>query len=112
MTLPGTLTVATSRYSASQKVVESGLAPVRTTSGAPRFRLGYELAGDVGMLAPTACARSRTGPSSRRPTALASTASASTQSAPPSSPLGPEHTHALRGVPGSWRVFAASSPEG
>ena len=46
------LTVATSRYFARQKVSDSGLAPVRTTVGAPRFRLGYELAGNVGMLAP------------------------------------------------------------
>lgn len=46
------LTIATSRYAARQKVIESGLAPVRTTTGAPRFRLGYELAGNVGMLAP------------------------------------------------------------
>ena len=46
------LTIATSRYFARQKVIESGLAPVRTTVGAPRFRLGYELAGSVAMLAP------------------------------------------------------------
>ncbi len=46
------LTIATSRYAAGEKVVASGLAPVRTTVGAPRFRLGYELAGSVGMLAP------------------------------------------------------------
>lgn len=46
------LTIATSRYFARQKVMYSGLAPVRTTVGAPRFRLGYELAGNVAMLAP------------------------------------------------------------
>jgi len=46
------MTLATSRYAAREKVVASGLAPVRTTTGAPRFRLGYELAGNVGMLAP------------------------------------------------------------
>jgi hypothetical protein len=46
------LTIATSRYVAREKVVASGLAPVRTTVGAPRFRLGYELASNVGMLAP------------------------------------------------------------
>jgi hypothetical protein len=46
------LTIATSRYFARQKVIESGLAPVRTTTGAPRFRLGYELDGNVAMLAP------------------------------------------------------------
>lgn len=45
-------TIATSRYSARQRVVESGLAPVRTTIGAPKFPLGYELAGSVAMLAP------------------------------------------------------------
>jgi hypothetical protein len=46
------LTIATSRYFARQKVIESGLAPVRTTTGAPRSWLGYELAGNVAMLAP------------------------------------------------------------
>jgi len=46
------LTFATSRYFGRQKVFDSGLAPVRTTTGAPRFALGYELAGNVGMLAP------------------------------------------------------------
>jgi hypothetical protein len=46
------LTIATSRYAARQKVIDSGLAAVRTTVGAPRFRLGYELAGSVSMLAP------------------------------------------------------------
>jgi hypothetical protein len=46
------LTIATSRDAAREKVIASGLAPVRTTVGAPRFRLGYELAGNVGMLAP------------------------------------------------------------
>jgi hypothetical protein len=49
---PDTLTIATSRYAAREKVVASGLSPVRTTVGAPRFRLGYELAGNVAMLAP------------------------------------------------------------
>ncbi len=46
------LTVATSRYFARQKVIDSGLAPVGTTTGAPRFPLGYELAGNIGLLAP------------------------------------------------------------
>ena len=46
------LTVATSRYQAREKIAASGLAPVRTTTGAPRFRLGYELDGNVAMLAP------------------------------------------------------------
>ena len=36
------LTIATSRYAAREKVVASGLAPVRTTVGHPRVRLGYE----------------------------------------------------------------------
>jgi len=49
---PDTLTIATSRYAAREKVVASGLSPVRTTVGAPRFRLGYELVGNVAMLAP------------------------------------------------------------
>jgi hypothetical protein len=46
------VTIATSRYAARDKVVASGLAPVRTTIGAPKFPLGYELAGSVAMLAP------------------------------------------------------------
>lgn len=46
------LTIATSRYFARQKVIDSGLAPVRTMVGAPKFTLGYELAGSVAMLAP------------------------------------------------------------
>jgi hypothetical protein len=46
------LTIATSRYFARQKVIDPGLAPVGTTTGAPRFPLEYELAGKVGMLAP------------------------------------------------------------
>jgi hypothetical protein len=46
------LTIATSRYRAGEKILASGLAPVGTTTGAPRFPLGYELAGNVGMLAP------------------------------------------------------------
>src|SRR5512132_2627392 len=46
------LRIATSRYFARQKVIDSGLAPVRTTVGAPKFKLGYELAGSVAMLAP------------------------------------------------------------
>src|SRR3954469_2887028 len=46
------LTIATSLFAAREKVVVSGLAPVRTTVGAPKFALGYELAGSVAMLAP------------------------------------------------------------
>jgi hypothetical protein len=33
-------------------VLDSQLAPIGTTTGAPRFPLGYELVGTVGMLAP------------------------------------------------------------
>jgi hypothetical protein len=46
------MTLATSRYAAREKVVASGLARVRTTVGAPRFALGYKLAGNVSMIAP------------------------------------------------------------
>lgn len=44
--------IATSRYRARELIVASGLAPVRTTVGNPRFALGYELAGACGMIAP------------------------------------------------------------
>jgi Protein of unknown function, DUF488 len=44
--------IATSRYQARERILESGLAPVGTTVGNPRFRLGYELAGRCGMVAP------------------------------------------------------------
>lgn len=44
--------IATSRYLNRQAIEESGLAPVATSVGRPRFRLGYELAASVGMLAP------------------------------------------------------------
>lgn len=44
--------VATSRYQAAEKVIASGLAPVGTTVGNPRFKLGYELAGRCGLVAP------------------------------------------------------------
>jgi len=47
------MTLATSRYAAREKVLASGLAPVRTTVGAPRFALGYKLAGNVSMIAPS-----------------------------------------------------------
>jgi hypothetical protein len=46
------LTIATSRYQAREKIAASGLAPVGTTVGRPRFKLGYELAGIAGALAP------------------------------------------------------------
>jgi hypothetical protein len=44
--------IVTSRYQAADRVVESGLVPVGTTVGNPRFKLGYSLAGRCGLLAP------------------------------------------------------------
>jgi hypothetical protein len=44
--------IATSRYQARDLVVASGLAPVGTTVGRPRFRLGYELAGTCREVTP------------------------------------------------------------
>jgi hypothetical protein len=44
--------LTTSRYQARDLIVASGLAPVRVTLGAPKFALGYELAGEVRELAP------------------------------------------------------------
>ncbi|MBA2740504.1 MAG: hypothetical protein H0U46_00660, partial [Actinobacteria bacterium] len=46
------MVIATGRYQAREKILESGLAPVGTTVGNPRFKLGYELAGRCGMVAP------------------------------------------------------------
>ena len=46
------LTLATSRYHAPERVLACGLAPVGITVSPPRFRLGFELAGSVGALAP------------------------------------------------------------
>lgn len=46
------IAIATSRYQERDLILESGLAPVRTTVGRPRFQLGYELAGSCSMLAP------------------------------------------------------------
>ncbi len=46
------LIVATARFFDRELIVASGLAPVQASLGAPRFPLGYELAGSVGMLAP------------------------------------------------------------
>lgn len=43
--------IATSRYSAVAEIEESGLLPIGVTVGPPRW-LRYELAGNVGMLAP------------------------------------------------------------
>lgn len=47
-----TLTLATARYQDGDLIIASGLAPVRTTQGNPRFKLKYELAGKVMELAP------------------------------------------------------------
>jgi hypothetical protein len=44
--------LATSRYHAPDLIVASGLAPVGITVSPPRWRLAYELAGNVGVLAP------------------------------------------------------------
>ena len=44
--------IATSRYQGHSAILASGLAPVRVTVGAPRFRLGFDLAGACTMLAP------------------------------------------------------------
>lgn len=48
----GNLSIATSRYQSQNLIIESGLAPVRTTLYPPRFPLGYELAGKLDALAP------------------------------------------------------------
>jgi hypothetical protein len=44
--------IATSRYFANGLISESGLTPLGITVGAPKFPLNYELAGNIGMLAP------------------------------------------------------------
>jgi hypothetical protein len=45
--------LATSRYQSHELIVASGLMPIRITRGRPRFRLHYELAGALPILAPT-----------------------------------------------------------
>lgn len=45
--------LATSRYSNRQGILESGRAPTGITLGNPRWKLGYELAGRVRLLAPS-----------------------------------------------------------
>ncbi len=45
--------VWTSRYTNYGGILESGLAPIRVTLGAPRFKLPYKLAGNIPQLAPT-----------------------------------------------------------
>ena len=44
--------VRTSRYQNGPGIIESGLAPIRVTLGAPRFKLSYPLAGSLMDLAP------------------------------------------------------------
>jgi hypothetical protein len=50
---PLKLKLATSRYQERDLIIASGLAPVRITLGAPKFDLGYELAGEIPELAPS-----------------------------------------------------------
>lgn len=50
----GTVRITTSRYHSADLITESGLLPIGTTIGAARF-LRYELAANVGMLAPFGC---------------------------------------------------------
>lgn len=45
--------VATSRYQARELIIASGFAPIRITRGHPRWKLGYELKGNIQLLAPT-----------------------------------------------------------
>src|SRR5262245_34612286 len=42
----------TSRFQSAEAIIRSGLAPVRITVGAPRWRLGYDLAGIIPEAAP------------------------------------------------------------
>jgi hypothetical protein len=44
--------IATSRYQAHDLILASGLAPVATTVGKPKFSLRYELAGACALIAP------------------------------------------------------------
>ncbi len=46
------IVISTARYFDRQKIVESGLAPIQTSCGAPRYSPGYEYAGAVGALMP------------------------------------------------------------
>jgi hypothetical protein len=45
-------TLFTSRYQASAAIIESGLVPVRTSIGAPRFKLPYQIEGVCRLLMP------------------------------------------------------------
>lgn len=44
--------IATSRYQAHDLIVASGLAPVATTVGTPKFPMRYDLAGACALIAP------------------------------------------------------------
>lgn len=46
------LVITTSRYWSKALIVKSGLAPVGASIGLPKFPVGYDLVGSVGMLAP------------------------------------------------------------
>jgi hypothetical protein len=46
------LQIATSRYQAHDLILGSGLAPVATTVGKPKFALHYDLAGACDLIAP------------------------------------------------------------
>jgi len=43
----------TSRYQNHQSIITSGLVPVRTTLGTPRWKMKYELLANLKVLAPT-----------------------------------------------------------
>jgi hypothetical protein len=45
--------LATSRYSNHELIIASGMRPIRTSIGFPRFKLKYELAGVIRALMPT-----------------------------------------------------------
>jgi hypothetical protein len=45
--------LATSRFQAADRILESGLVAVRISRGAPRWKLRYELAGAIKSLAPS-----------------------------------------------------------
>jgi hypothetical protein len=53
MSEPRTPTLFTSRYGAKALIIGSGLAPIRTSIGAPRWPLAYEIAGVCPLLMPT-----------------------------------------------------------
>ncbi|MGD0853829.1 MAG: hypothetical protein ABSA07_10820 [Acidimicrobiales bacterium] len=55
--------LATSRFQATDRILDSGLVPVRISRGAPRWKLRYKLAGAVKSLAPSADLYARRGSS-------------------------------------------------